>query len=85
MVNSTVHGFATVWRKTAIFYERAPGTRDRYTVTGLPSVTFTFFVLIDRLRPTVNVLLRDERIAEIREHPRDADHGIGADERLGYE
>lgn len=45
----------------------------------------TFFVLFDRFCPTVNVLFRDERIAKICEHPRDANHGVCADERLGQE
>lgn len=45
----------------------------------------TFFVLVDRFCPTVNVLFRDERIAKICEHPRDANHGVCAYERLCQE
>lgn len=47
------------------------------------AVNLTFLVLVYGFSPTVNVLFRDERITKIREHPRNADHRIGADKRLG--
>lgn len=62
---------------------RYSDNRGRTTMARGKIISHTFFVLVNRLCPTVNILFRDERIAKIREHPRDANHGVCADKRLG--
>lgn len=43
----------------------------------------TFAIMPERFCPLESVLLRDERVPEVDEHPRDADDAVHADQGLG--